>query len=136
MYTVSINKGSNIGLRTAKFDSHFDHGVWSKIQQKRVRDNVQIIKDFLVYDTLFVFSHVNIVSIYDTIKTDWFHYPFFKECGKKSSLVRNVFIHSLGKHANSKSVLGVCNDGTEFPRLDFIHIDKEKGEIRDIHLHE
>jgi len=55
-----------------------------------------MIRDFVLFDTLFIFCHVNVVSIYDTIKQDWFHVPFFQDDdgnkGKeKPALIRGIF---------------------------------------------
>jgi hypothetical protein len=90
-FTIPMSKESNIGMKTAKFKSRFSANEWSKIHQNRVKDHVQVIRDFVLFDTLFIFCHVNVVSIYDTIKQDWFHVPFFQDDDVKPALIRGIF---------------------------------------------
>lgn len=90
-FTIPMSKESNIGMKTAKFNSHFCANEWSKIHQNRVKEHVQMIRDFVLFDTLFIFCHVNVVSIYDTIKQDWFHVPFFHDDDIKPALIGGIF---------------------------------------------
>lgn len=143
-----------------------------------------MIRDFVLFDTLFIFCHVHIVSIYDTIKQDWFHVPFFqdgevdeeksfceedmntnqnqdrrsadqKKPATKRHLIRGIFQHDvelvkeelddlikrcgiqsiLSTKQRIKKVIGVILDGEEHPVIDFIHIEKDKGDIKDIRLY-